>query len=147
MIRYDLVCESGHIFDGWFRDSATYDEQAAAGEVACPNCGTTAIEKQIMAPAIPVKSNRKADKPQRMLGGSADPKTAALLEAVKKLREHVAANAEYVGDKFAEEARRIHYEETEARGIYGEATLGEAESLLEEGIAVHPLPKLPDESN
>jgi len=147
MIRYDLVCESGHLFDGWFRDSATYDQQADAGEIACPSCGATRIEKQIMAPAVPVKSNRKPDLPRRMLGGAADPKAVALMEAVKKLREHVEANADYVGDKFAEEARRIHYNETEARGIYGEASIEDAKSLLEEGIDVHPLPKLPDESN
>lgn len=147
MIRYDLVCESGHLFDGWFRDSATYDQQADAGEIACPSCGATRIEKQIMAPAVPVKSNRKTEKPQRMLGGAADAKAAALMEAVRKLREHVEANADYVGDKFAEEARRIHYNETEARGIYGEASIEDAKSLLEEGIDVHPLPKLPDESN
>ncbi len=146
MIRYDLQCDQHHLFDGWFKDSATYDRQAEAGEVACPVCGSTAIEKQLMTPGIPVKGNRKRMEPQRLTTAQ-DSKTAALVEAVRQLRKHVEANADYVGDRFAEEARRIHYEEAEKRGIYGEATAEDARALLEEGIEVQPLPKLPEESN
>lgn len=147
MIHYDLICEQGHGFDGWFRDSAAYDAQAAQGFVTCTVCGSAKIEKQLMAPGIPVKSNRKADVPQKMAGGPPDPKLAMMLQMVREMRKHVEDNAEYVGDRFAEEARKIHYAEAEERGIYGEASADEAEALAEEGIAVHPLPRLPEESN
>ncbi len=147
MIRYDLACSKGHPFDGWFRDSAAFDDQAAKGDVTCPVCGDTAVAKQLMTPGIPVKGNRKPDKPVAMHAGLRDSKTLALVEAIRELRRHVEENAEYVGDKFAEEARKIHYEETDARGIYGEATPDEARELLEEGITVAPLPRLPDDTN
>jgi hypothetical protein len=147
MIRYDLICEKGHSFDGWFRDSAAYDHQAASGHVACATCGSTRIEKQIMAPGIPVKSNRKAEQPQKLMTAPADPKAQALLEMMREMRRHVESNAEYVGGRFAEEARKIHYEEAEERGIYGEATPEDAKALLEEGISVHPLPQLPEDGN
>ncbi len=151
MIRYDLQCAGGHAFDGWFRDSGAYDEQAAAGDVACPVCGDTAIEKQLMTPRLPAKSNRKADgplaAPAPMHANLRDERTRKLAEAIRELRRHVTENADYVGDRFAEEARRMHYEESEARGIYGEATIEDARELLEEGIAVAPLPRPPDEAN
>lgn len=147
MIRYDLQCDRRHAFDGWFRDSATYDRQASAGEIACPVCGSTAVEKQIMAPAIPTKGNRRPERPQTLMAGPPDPRAAALAAAVRRLREHVEQNADYVGNRFPEEARRIHYEEAEKRGIYGEASFEEAKALVEEGIEVQPLPKLPEESN
>jgi len=146
MIRYDLQCDQGHLFDGWFRDAGTFDRQAAAGDVACPACGSTAVEKQLMTPGIPAKSNRR-EQARTVMNGVQDGRTSALVEAVRQLRRHVESSADYVGDQFAEEARRIHYEEAERRGIYGEATLEDAKSLLEEGIEVHPLPKLPEESN
>jgi hypothetical protein len=149
MIRYDLICNKGHGFDGWFRDSAAYDAQAAAGHVACAVCGSTQIEKQLMAPGIPVKGNRKAEvlPPQKVLNVPADPKAQQLLAMMRELRAHVEKHAENVGHKFAEEARKIHYGETEKRGIFGETTGEEAIALLEEGIEVHPLPKLPEDGN
>ncbi len=151
MIRYDLQCARGHVFDGWFRDSAAYAAQAAAGDVACPQCGDTAVEKQLMTPRLPAKSNRRSGprppEPVAMHAGLRDERTRKLAEMVRELRRHVEQNADYVGDRFAEEARRIHYEESEARGIYGEATLEDARELLEEGIAVAPLPRPPDEAN
>ena len=145
MIHYDLICDKGHAFDGWFRNSAAYDEQAARGLVSCTVCGSAKVEKQLMAPGIPVKSNRKAD--QKMVAAPADPRLAELMTMMREMRRHVEENAEYVGDRFAEEARKIHYAESEQRGIYGQATPDEAKELLEEGIAVHALPRLPEDGN
>ncbi len=100
-----------------------------------------------MTPGIPVKANRKADQPQKMVSSPVDPRLAMMMQMVREMRKHVEENAEYVGDKFAEEARKIHYEEAEQRGIYGEASAEEAKALIEEGIAVHPLPRLPEDGN
>lgn len=147
MIRYDLICEQGHAFDGWFRNSAAYDDQAKQGLVSCTVCGSAKVEKQLMAPGIPMKSNRRGDPPQKMVAGPVDPRLAAMIEMVREMRKHVQENAEYVGERFAEEARKIHYEEAEHRGIYGEASPAEASALIEEGIAVHPLPRLPEDGN
>ena len=147
MIRYDLICDKGHEFDGWFRDSATYDKQARRGFVACSVCGSSKVEKQLMAPGIPAKSNRKDEVPQRMVAGPVDPRVAMMMKIMREMRRHVEENADYVGDKFAEEARKIHFAETEARGIYGEATADEATALIEEGIEVFPLPRLPEDGN
>lgn len=147
MIRYDLICRKGHAFDGWFRDSAAYDEQALGKLVACSVCGSTDIEKQLMTPGIPAKSNRKKESTQPLMSAPADPQAAKLVAMMRELRRHVEKNAENVGDRFAEEARRIHYEEAEKRGIYGQATAEDAKALIEEGIDVHPLPVLPDDTN
>ena len=147
MIRYDLLCDKGHGFDGWFRDSAAFDQQAARGLVSCSLCGSAQVEKQLMAPGIPAKSNRKNAASQKMVTGPVDPRLQAMMEMMRQMRKQVEANADYVGDRFAEEARRIHYAETEKRGIYGEATADEAEALIEEGIEVHPLPRLPEDGN
>ncbi|MFN4142072.1 DUF1178 family protein [Aestuariivirga sp.] len=147
MIRYDLICDQGHAFDGWFRNSAAYDAQAAGGFVACSLCGSTKVEKQLMAPGIPAKANRKDDAPRKMVSGPVDPRLAMMMQMVRQMRKHVEENAEYVGERFADEARKIHYEETEQRGIYGEASPEDAKALIEEGIAVHPLPRLPEDGN
>jgi len=147
MIHYDLICDKGHAFDGWFRNSAAYDEQAAKGLVSCSVCGSAKVEKQLMAPGIPAKSNRKDDAPKQMIAGPVDPRLAIMMQMVREMRKHVEENAEYVGERFAEEARRIHYEEAAHRGIYGEASPDEAKALIEEGIAVHPLPRLPEDGN
>lgn len=146
MIRYDLQCEREHVFDGWFGDAAAFDAQVADGLVACPACGSVRIAKQLMTPGLATRSNRRSG-PQRLTAGPVDARTRELIEAVRRLRAHVEANADYVGDRFAEEARRIHYEEVEARGIYGEATPEDASALLEEGVDVHPLPRLPEDGN
>jgi hypothetical protein len=147
MIRYDLQCDKGHEFDGWFSDSAAYDKLVAKKLVECSHCGTTQVEKQLMAPGIPAKGNRKSEPSSPMVAGPVDPKLREMMARVREIRAHVEQNAEHVGDKFAEEARKIHYGETEERGIYGKATPDEAKSLLEEGIAVHPLPMLPEDGN
>lgn len=147
MIHYDLICDQGHDFDGWFRDSAGYDEQAGRGLVSCSVCGSVKVEKQLMAPGIPAKSNRKEDGARKMVAGPVDPRLAVMMQMVREMRKHVEETAEYVGPRFAEEARKIHYEETEHRGIYGEASPEDTKSLIEEGIAVHPLPRLPEDGN
>lgn len=147
MIHYDLICDNGHAFDGWFANSAAYDRQAEAGLVTCTACGSAKVGKQLMRPGIPAKANRKDDGPQKMVAGPVDPRLAMMMQMVREMRKHVEENAEYVGDKFAEEARKIHYEEAEHRGIYGEASADEAKALIEEGIAVHPLPRLPEDGN
>ena len=147
MIRYDLVCDKGHEFDGWFRDSATYDKQAKRGLVSCSHCGSVKIEKQIMAPGIPAKSNKKPDATTRMVAGPIDPQAAAMMQMMRDYRKHVEATAENVGNNFAEEARKIHYKETQERGIYGNATPNDAAALIEEGIEVHPIPVLPEDGN
>ncbi|MBI2720102.1 MAG: DUF1178 family protein [Rhizobiales bacterium] len=147
MIRYDLICDQGHEFDGWFRDSAAYDSQSRRGLLSCAVCGSAKIDKQLMAPGIMVKSNRRTEAPQKMVAGPLDPRARAMLEVMREMRKTVEENAEYVGDRFAEEARRIHFEESEKRGIYGEATQNDARALIEEGIEVHPLPRLPEDGN
>ena len=146
MIHYDLVCDKGHEFDGWFASSVAYDKQVLHGRVECTHCGSTKIEKQLMAPSIPSKSNRKTDFVP-MHAGPADPRMAQMMQVMRDFRKHVDAHSEDVGPRFAEEARKIHYRETEERGIRGQATRDEAIGLLEEGIDVHPLPILPEEGN
>ncbi|HEY5347660.1 MAG TPA: DUF1178 family protein [Rhizomicrobium sp.] len=130
MILYNLICDKAHEFEGWFRDSAAYDEQAQGGILLCPACGSHEVGKAIMAPAI--SGTKKS--------------TLASAEAKKMrqfatgLRKYVEQNADYVGPAFAGEARKIHYGEAEERHIYGEATLDEAKELIEEGVDVAPLP-------
>ena len=150
MIRYDLICDQGHDFDGWYRDSKAFDALSKAGHIECPVCGSTAVSKQLMTPRLPAKSNSKPDTPEQKPMYAApqqDAKQRALIEAVRQLRRHVAENADYVGNEFPEEARKMHYGEAPERGIYGEATIEDARELDEEGIIVHPLPKLPEEHN
>lgn len=147
MIHYDLICDNGHAFDGWFRNSAAYDEQAGRGLVTCTQCGSAKVEKQLMAPGIPVKSNRKADTAAKVVSAPVDPRLAVMMQMVREMRKHVEDNAEYVGDKFADEARKMHYAEAEKRGIYGEASPDEARELIKEGIDVHLLPRLPEDGN
>ncbi len=147
MIRYDLICDKGHEFDGWFSDSAAFETQAKRGFVECALCGTTKVQKQLMAPNIGSKSNKKTATPQKMAAGPIDPRMQAMMQMMREMRAHVEQNSENVGDKFADEARKIHYGETEERGIYGQATRDETTELIEEGIEVHPLPRLPEDGN
>jgi hypothetical protein len=153
MIRYDLICEKGHEFDAWFSDSAAYDKQRKRGLVECAHCRSIKIEKQLMRPNVGTKGNQKsvpsapAQAPQQMMAGPVDPRMQAMVQMVREFRKHVTENAENVGDKFADEARKIHYKESEARGIYGNATPQEAQDLLEEGIEVHAIPVLPEDRN
>ncbi len=139
MIRYSLVCAKGHEFEAWFASSDAYDTQLAQGHLSCAVCGSSKVEKMLMAPAISRKSKSTDDMPVSDKGEAL--KAARELAAfMEKIRSHVEANAEYVGDRFAEEARAIHNKESEIREIYGEATLEEARDLIEEGVAVAPIP-------
>lgn len=146
MIRFDLYCEHGHEFDGWFDSNDAFVSQREAGHVSCPFCDSTVIEKQLMAPRVRT-SRAKERKEAKLVSPGRDGKMAELAEQVRALRKEVADNAEYVGDDFANEARRIHNEEAPARGIYGEATADEARSLIEDEVSVMPLPLLPEEMN
>ena len=145
MIRYELQCDRGHGFDGWFRDSAGYERQAEANLLSCPQCGSAKIGKAVMAPHI-ARSRPQPPEAATPLP-EPDPRAEAVMALFRRIRQEVAATSDYVGERFPEEARRIHYEEAEPRGIYGEASLEEAKSLHEEGIEVFPLPPLPEERN
>jgi len=131
MIAYQLQCRTGHAFEGWFPDSAGFDVQAAEGKLVCPVCNSKQVEKAVMAPAIAGKAREQAQ----------------ARAALRGLRQKMLANAEHVGGEFPEEARKIHYGETEERPIYGEASGAEVESLLEEGVPVAPIPPDPDAAN
>jgi hypothetical protein len=144
MIRYNLVCTAGHDFESWFRDAAAFDKAAKARAVTCPECGTSDVVKALMAPSVSTARKREA---AAVKVAAPDPRQVAMVEMMRKLREHVTENADYVGGKFAEEARKIHYQEVEARGIYGEASPEEARSLIDEGIDFLPLPTLPEDGN
>ncbi len=132
MILYDIRCSNGHVFEAWFRDGASYDEQAEDGAVVCPDCGDTAVAKAPMAPRIASGRDGQAG------GGARIP--AEVREALAKLRGEVESKCDYVGEEFPEEARKIHYGETGKRDIYGEATDDEAKELTEEGIKVGKIP-------
>jgi hypothetical protein len=159
MIRYALVCEKGHDFESWFQDSAAYDKQVKRKLVTCPHCGSAKVGKAMMAPrladarkrgaraepaaATPAPENAQEKAPVAMIS----PQEMELRGKLKELRDHLTKNADHVGPKFPEEARKMHYGETEHRSIYGEASPDEARRLAEEGIEFHPLPILPDERN
>jgi hypothetical protein len=128
MIRFALRCASGHEFEAWFRNGEGYEAQQTAGEIACPECGDTHVEKALMAPSI--GRSREA----------APISPAQLRSALVELRRQVESRCDYVGQQFAEEARRIHYGESDPRGIYGEATADESRELAEEGIKVGRIP-------
>lgn len=142
MIRYSLSCGSGHGFEAWFASSDAFETQKADGSVACPVCGSGEVDKTLMAPNV--ATSRKKDS---MRLAANVPDRQEMVATLRKLRQHMTENADYVGPKFAEEARKIHYNETEKRGIYGEASSEEAHSLAEEGIEFHPLPVLPEDHN
>jgi hypothetical protein len=148
VIRYALRCEAGHGFDSWFSNSAAFDRQAARGLVTCPTCGSAQVEKAIMAPALAGGHEAApAAEPEKTPVAIVSKEEVELRKKLKELRDHVTKNADYVGEKFPEEARRMHYGEIEHRSIYGEASAEAANSLAEEGIEFHPLPRLPDERN
>jgi hypothetical protein len=175
MIRYALRCEHGHEFESWFKNSAAFDSQKKRGLVACPGCGSVKVEKAIMAPRLargeaaqpqpraaaptpprpvltaPASSSLPAPTPFVPPGKGTvaimSPQERELRKKLKELRDHITKNADYVGQRFPEQARKIHYGEIEHRSIYGEASPEEAKELHEEGIEFHPLPILPDEFN
>lgn len=173
MIKYQLICEADHTFESWFASSDAYDTLAANDTIACPTCASTNVRKAIMAPNVSPKTRKRgqddAAKPiePREAGkavmqqpiapaipapiAAMNPKAAEVvaefIKAVRKVRSELVANADNVGDKFAEEARKIHYDEVAPRAIYGEATPEEAQELTEEGIDFVALPVLPEDRN
>lgn len=168
MIRYQLRCTDGHAFEAWFRGSDDFEAQRARDLVACPACGSTHVEKALMAPAVSTARSREgrvlptpapapveAAVPDAPAGpvatgpiaAEASGRAAEILDKLRALRAELMAKGENVGSAFPEEARKIHYGEAEERGIYGAATREEAAELIEEGIPVLPLPVLPEDRN
>ena len=141
MIRFSLVCEHDHEFEAWFRNNDDFDAQKKRGFVECPSCGSHKVGKALMAPAV--STGRKQEKIALAMGEQQRKAMAELKVLSEKLRE----NADYVGDKFAEEARKIHFGETDQRGIYGEATHDEVKSLAEDGVSFMPIPVFPEDRN
>lgn len=162
MIRYALACDKGHAFDSWFQDSAAYDKQAKRSLVTCPHCGSAKVEKAIMAPRLAGARKRKtadmalveeatpppaAAAPEKAPVAIVSPQEREFRAKLKELRDHLTKNADDVGQKFPEQARKMHYGEIDHRSIYGVASPDDAKALAEEGIDFHPLPILPDERN
>lgn len=136
MIRYALICDNDHGFEAWFASSGDYDDQAARGLVQCPVCGSTAVRKQVMAPAVVGAGPRPAPE-------AAAAMREMMMQAARQVRDHVERNFDYVGDAFAREARAIHEGRSEKRDIYGEATPAEVRKLREDGVPCAPLPSAP----
>ncbi len=157
MIRFALRCRAeGHAFEGWFRSNDDYDGQAARDLLSCPVCGSLRVEKALMRPAVAHRAERDAPPsgptvaPTALAASHASgapPEFVEMMRKMQNLARQVRAEADYVGRGFAEEARRIHYGETEERRIYGEASGEEVRSLLDEGITAMPLPPLPEDAN
>ena len=164
MILYNLVCAKGHEFESWFAGSAAYDRQAKRGLVECPVCGSAKVEKALMTPrlarssksipavpaapepTVPEAAAPAAPEPPAPVA-VISPQERELRTKLRELREHLVKNAENVGQRFPEEARKMHYGEIEHRPIYGEASPEEAKSLIDEGVEVSPLPVLPEDRN
>jgi hypothetical protein len=161
VIQYALACDKGHTFESWFQNSVAYDKQAKRKLIECPMCGSAKVEKAIMAPRLARKDKSTSialrEEAASALADTTTPDSSPVAmispqehefrKKLKELRDHLTANADNVGKKFPEEARKMHYGETEHRSIYGEASAEDAKELHEEGIAFHPLPVLPDERN
>jgi hypothetical protein len=141
LIRFSLACDHDHEFEGWFRSNDDFDKQKKRGLIDCPECGSHRVEKTLMAPAV--STGRKQEK----MALAMNAEQRRLMGEMKALSDKLRENADYVGDKFAEEARKIHFGETEARGIYGEASTEEAKSLAEDGVPFMPIPVFPDDRN
>ena len=158
MIRYALRCERGHAFESWFQSSSAYETQEKRKLVNCPVCGSAKVERAIMAPQIVSKKGRDSAVPAPAAATPTDvttPTSTPLLMAqerelrakLRELRDHIVKNADNVGERFPNEARKMHYGDIEHRPIYGEASPEEARSLIDEGVEVSPLPVLPDDRN
>lgn len=138
MILYRLACANDHEFEAWFRDGTTYDRQSSQGDINCPLCGNARVSKAPMAPNL-AKGRSRGE----LSGKQAKDAAREFLQAAEQLRRHVDGHCEFVGDRFAEEARRIHFGETEERDIYGEASDQDASELLEEGVEFYRIPFMP----
>lgn len=154
MIVFDLSCHDGHRFEGWFGSSADYEDQRARGLLACPSCGSGEVSKAPMAPAVPAKGNSRqevlaavapAQAPnqvpnQVMANAPMPPQMQKALAALARAQAEALKHSTWVGDKFAEETRKMHYGERDEAPIHGQASLAEAKALIEEGVPVAPLP-------
>jgi hypothetical protein len=149
MIVFDLACRDGHRFEGWFGSSGDFEDQRARGLLACPSCGSAEVPKAPMAPAVPAKGNQRQDVlpaqgPQALTQAVANtpmpPEVQKALAALAKVQAEALKNSTWVGDKFAEETRKMHYGERDEAPIHGQASLAEAKALIEEGVPVAPLP-------
>jgi hypothetical protein len=162
MIHYNLRCGRGHTFESWFQSSSAYESQEKRKLIACPVCGSDKVERAIMAPRVVSKKGRERAAPEAATPAPAATEVATsatattplmmaqereLRSKLKELRDHIVKNADNVGERFPNEARKMHYGDIEHRPIYGEASADEARSLIEEGIEVSPLPVLPDDRN
>jgi hypothetical protein len=158
MIRYNLRCKHGHAFESWFQSSSAYEQQEKRKLVNCPACGSAKVERAIMAPQIVSKKGRDSAAPAPAAAAATDvtaPASTPLMMAqerelrakLRELRDHIVKNADNVGERFPNEARKMHYGDIEHRPIYGEASPDEARSLIDEGVEVSPLPVLPDDRN
>lgn len=158
MIRYALHCDRDHQFESWFQSSSAYDSQVKRKLVTCPICGSAKIDKAIMAPRIVGKKGRATPPPEPATTTAPEAAPSGptslmmaqereLRAKLKELRDHIVKNADNVGERFANEARAMHYGDKEHRPIYGEASPDEAKSLIDEGIEVSPLPTLPEDRN
>lgn len=142
MIRFSLSCDQAHDFDAWFSSGADFDRQAEAGLVSCPHCGSTTVAKRLMAPSVATARTKEARQALAM-----DMQRGEMIAKLREMVKTIKENAEDVGERFPEEARKIHYGEADQRGLIGQASLEEARALIEEGIEIAPLPVLPDDVN
>jgi hypothetical protein len=158
MIRYSLRCEKDHSFESWFQSSSAYDSQVKRKLVSCPVCGSAKVEKAIMAPRIVGKKGRDkapavTEAPTEVAAPAAESTPLMMAQErelrakIKELRDHIVKNADNVGERFPNEARKMHYGDIEHRPIYGEASPEEAKALIDEGVEVAPLPVLPEDRN
>jgi len=142
LIRFSLNCDDGHVFEGWFSSNADFDGQVERSLVQCPECGSPHVSKSLMAPAV-----ASASRPSEKTALAMSPQQKEAMAKLKELVRTLKASSEDVGERFPEEARKIHYGEAEARGIFGRASTEDARSLLDEGISVAPLPDFSDDAN
>lgn len=150
MIKYQLACSCGHEFDAWFASSTAFNELQERALVSCPSCASTTVEKRPMAPAIVTgagPSQAPAHDREKTGSAPADEQARTFVEAIRQMRAHLEARSEDVGQRFAEEARRMHFGESDARAIHGEATLEDAKSLEDDGVPFGVLPRLPEDQN
>ena len=151
MIVFDLSCPSGHRFEGWFSSSDDYASQSKRGLVSCPECGLTDVVKAPMAPAVGTKGNRqvaglekleapRGERKAPITNGGLPPEVAKAMKQLAEVQAKALKDSKYVGNNFAEKSRAMHYGEQDTQSIHGEATLNEAKELLDEGIAISPLP-------
>jgi len=143
LIRYNLICNNDHNFESWFKDSTSCNDQIKSKNVLCPECNSNLVTKALMSPRIPKKGSNNNQENTILSNG----RNNNLNDAIRKIRDEIKKNSEYVGKEFPEEARKIHYHESEERSIYGEATAKDIKELHEEGIDIIHIPNLPDDKN